>query len=148
MNPLIRPRNILIEFVTVAFLTIGLIASSSAADYPPNPGEGGGGTAIENEDSNVIHYGILTRTKTVSINLKNKYEAKIADVDLKVFKKVNGKLVGRYISLDSVALDARAFGLVKTRYMIKEGQVIRVSVEGNPIVYVKVKLKDSMKPGE
>ena len=131
----------------IASLASSSIAPSVAAEYPPNPSENGGGTSIENEDSNVLRYGILTKTKTISINLKNKYESKIADVDLKVFSEKNGKTVGSYISLDSVALDSKAFGLVKTLYKIKEGQVIRVSVKGKPIVYVTVKVANSMQPG-
>ena len=142
-----RSKSILIAVVMSASLASSSIAPTVAAEYPPNPSENGGGTSIENEDTNVLHYGILTKTKTISVNLRNKYEGKIARVDLKVFSKKNGKKVGRYITLDSVALDNRAYGLVKTLYKITEGQVIRVSVAGTPVVYVTVKVANSMAPG-
>ena len=141
-----RSKAILTSIALTALLGFSSAVPSIAAEYPPNPNDNGG-SAIENDDSNVIRYGILTRTKTISVNLKGIYESKIADVDLKVFSKKNGKTVGRYISIDSVALDAKAFGLVKTQYKIKENQVIRVSVDGNPVVYVTVKEADSMQPG-
>jgi chemotaxis protein histidine kinase CheA len=114
-------------------------AADKAAADAQKPSEGGGGTAIAKEDLNSIRYSIATKTKTIFIDLADKYSGEIADISVKTTVIVKGKKVTRYVKVDTVTLDEIGYAKIKTRIAIKVGNVIRVSIDGVAIKYVTVK---------
>ena len=105
--------------------------------------ESGGGEPIAKEDLSTIRYAIATKTKTVFVDLADIYADQIVLVDVKMPVVVNGKTVWKYFPIDTVVLDEFGRTKIKTLVNIKVGNVIRVSVLGDPknipVKYVTVK---------
>jgi hypothetical protein len=113
-----------------------IIADNAAA-------EGGGGTVIAKSDLSTIRYAIATRTKTIFVDLADKYANQMVIIDVKQRVLVNGKWVLKFVPIDTVVLDENGRVVIKTLVGIKAGNVIRVSIAGEPenilIKYVIVK---------
>ena len=75
----------------------------------------------------------------ITINLPDKYEGQIADVEVKTSVLVKGKKVLRYVDINSVVLNKTATATFKPQIAIKAGNIIRVSIGGVTIKYITVK---------
>jgi hypothetical protein len=119
-----------------------IIADKAAADAAA-AAESGGGEPIAVEDLSTIRYAIATRTKTIFVDLADKYADQIVAVDVKKSVLKNGKYVLAYVPIDTVVLDEFGRVKIKTLVDIKVGNVIRVSLidipKNIPIKYVTVK---------
>ena len=113
-----------------------LAAEKAAAEAAA---EGGGGAPIAKEDLNTIRYAIATRTKTIFLDLADKYFGEIAVVDAKMLVLKDGKQVLRYVPIDSVALEEFGIAKIKTVVAIKVGTIIRVRTDSGLLKYVTVK---------
>ena len=101
--------------------------------------EGGGGAPIANADLNTIRYAIATRTKTIFLDLADKYTGEIAIVDAKMMVLKDGKYVLRYVPIASVTLADFGRAKIKTLVDLKIGAIIRVRTDSGLLKYVTVK---------
>jgi hypothetical protein len=101
--------------------------------------EGGGGAPIANADLNTIRYAIATRTKTIFLDLADKYTGEIAIVDAKMMVLKDGKYVLRYVPIASVTLVDFGRAKIKTLVDLKIGAIIRVRTDSGLLKYVTVK---------
>ena len=101
--------------------------------------EGGGGAPIANADLNTIRYAIGTRTKTIFLDLADKYTGEIAIVDAKMMVLEDGKYVLRYVPIASVTLVNFGRAKIKTLVDLKIGAIIRVRTDSGLLKYVTVK---------
>ncbi len=126
----------------IADKVIADAAAKAAADAAAAT-ESGGGEPIAKEDLNTIRYAIATKTKSIFIDLADKYADLLVAVDVKKTVVKNGNKVTAYVSVETVALNEFGRAIIKTLIDIKVGNVIRVSVLSNPnnipIKYVTVK---------
>jgi hypothetical protein len=107
-----------------------IIADKAAADKAA--AESGGGTVIAKSDLSTIRYAIATRTKTIFIDLADKYADQLVIVDVKQRVLVNGKWVLKFVPIDIVVLDTYGKAVIKTLVGIKAGNVLRVSIPDEP----------------
>jgi len=101
-------------------------------------------SAIADEtEMNSIRYSIATKTKTIFVDLADIHLDEVAFIDVKMPVVINGKKVLRYFPVDTVILDNFGRAKIKTQINIKVGNLLRVSVLGNPkdvpIIYRTVK---------
>jgi hypothetical protein len=126
----------------IADKVIADAAAKAAADAAAAT-ESGGGEPIASQDLNTIRYAIATKTKSIFVDLADKYADQLVAVDVKKTVVKNGKKVTAYVSVETVALNEFGRAIIKTLIDIKVGNVIRVSVLSNPnnipIKYVTVK---------
>lgn len=81
---------------------------------------------------NSVQYLLTPTTDTLFIDLADTYAYQFAYVDVKKYVLENGKSVLRYVNVDIVVLDEFARATIKTLVGIKIGDIIRVSMAGNP----------------
>ncbi|MEI7541485.1 MAG: hypothetical protein WCJ89_08415, partial [Actinomycetes bacterium] len=112
-------------------------AADAAAAAANNPTEGGGGSADGVATRNTVRYSIKTWTKSIMLDLADKYAGQIAEVSVKMSTTKGGK--ARYVNVDTVALDDFGYAIIKTTLQIKSGAVIRVVIDGVTIKYITVK---------
>jgi hypothetical protein len=98
---------------------------------------------VATEDMNTITYSIKSKTKLIGVDLADSHALEVAFIAVKMPVTVNGKKVLKYFAVDTVLLDDFGRANTKTLINIKAGNMIRVSVLGNPkdlpIVYKTVK---------
>lgn len=145
MNTEVQNRNILKRYSGI--LAIALISSVflsvPSANALDAPAANSAAQVEATEEMNSIRYSIDTRTKTIFVDVADKYAYGIIFVDVKMPVTVNGKKVMRYVPIDTVILDEFGRSMSKTLVNIKAGNVIRVSVLGipddMPVAYITVK---------
>jgi hypothetical protein len=81
---------------------------------------------------NTVQYLLTPTTDTLSIDLADTYAYQFAYVDVKKYVLEDGKSVLRYVNVDLVVLDEFARSTIKTLVGIQIGDIIRVSMAGNP----------------
>ena len=135
-DKIIADREALLKAIADKIIADKILADLAAA-------EGGGGTVIAKSDLSTIRYAIATRTKTVFVDLADKYANQLVIIDVKQRVLVNGKWVLKFVPIDTVVLDEYGKAVIKTLVGIKAGNVLRVSIPGDPdnvlIKYVIVK---------
>ena len=135
-DKIIADREAVLKAIADKIIADKILADLAAA-------EGGGGTVIAKSDLSTIRYAIATRTKTVFVDLADKYANQMVIVDVKQRVLVNGKWVLKFVPIDTVVLDEYGKAVIKTLVGIKAGNVLRVSIPGDPdnvlIKYVIVK---------
>jgi hypothetical protein len=135
-DKIIADREAVLKAIADKIIADKILADLAAA-------EGGGGTVIAKSDLSTIRYAITTRTKTVFVDLADKYANQMVIVDVKQRVLVNGKWVLKFVPIDTVVLDEYGKAVIKTLVGIKAGNVLRVSIPGEPenilIKYVIVK---------
>ena len=98
-----------------------------------------GGTTTGKANINSIRYAIATKTKTIFVDMADMYANQIAEVSVKVYTVKNGKKTGKYVVVETVALDEAGVAKIKTLLKLKVGDVIRVSIDGTVIKSVTIK---------
>ena len=135
-DKIIADREAVLKAIADKIIADKILADLAAA-------EGGGGTVIAKSDLSTIRYAIATRTKTVFVDLADKYANQMVIIDVKQRVLVNGKWVLKFVAIDTVVLDEYGKAVIKTLVGIKAGNVLRVSIPGEPenilIKYVIVK---------
>jgi hypothetical protein len=115
-----------------------VIADKVAADK-----ESGGGTAIAVAALDTLRYVAIVASKTIYVDLADKYAGQTVVVDVKMSVVKNGKSVLSYVPVKTVKLSALGRATVKTTLAIKAGNQIRVSIlkkpTNTPIKYLTVK---------
>ncbi|CAB4878441.1 unannotated protein [freshwater metagenome] len=102
--------------------------------------QGGGGAAMDKSVINTIKLIKGTGpTKTISLDLADKYGDRIVVVSVNTLVVVNGKLVRKWVEISPVALTSSGRGTVKTKIALRNQDRIRVSIDGVAIKYITVK---------
>jgi hypothetical protein len=112
-------------------------ADKAAADAAAS--EGGGGTASDVSVLNSIKYSISGKTKTITLDLADKYAGQKVDITIKTTVLVKGKITTNYLKVSSVKLNSTGKAVVKTTVAIKAGNSIQVKLGGITIKSVTVK---------
>jgi hypothetical protein len=112
-------------------------ADKAAADAAAS--EGGGGTASDVSVLNSIKYSVSGKTKTITLDLADKYAGQKADITIKTTVLVKGKITTNYLKVSSVKLNSTGKAVVKTTVAIKAGNSIQVKLGGITIKSVTVK---------
>lgn len=145
LNLKVQDRNVLKRFSgTLALaLVFGAFASLPSAIAIETKEVVATSLVVATEDKNTITYSIKSTTKLIGVDLADSHALEVAFIDVKMPVTVNGKRVLKYFAVDTVLLDDFGRANIKTLIKIKAGNMIRVSVLGNPknlpIVYKTVK---------
>ncbi|CAB4728316.1 unannotated protein [freshwater metagenome] len=78
-------------------------------------------------------------TKTISLDLADKYGNRKVVVSVNTLFVVKGKQVRKWVEISSVKLTSSGRGLVKTKIALRHQDTIRVSIDGVAIKYITVK---------
>ena len=119
-----------------------VIADKAAADKviaDKAATEGGGGSPDAKSLINSIKYSVSGKTKTITLDLADKYAGQKVDITIKTTVLVKGKITTKYLKVSSVKLNSTGKAVIKTTVVIKAGNSIRVSLGKITIKSVAVK---------